>query len=86
MIHNVKDIESAVGEATKIRSAESKRNAATVKDAKAAMKAIDAAIGILKDFYMKALDVFVWELRCLIRFFLFHCISCYVMISESSFN
>merc|ERR1719359_1514750 len=41
-------------EATKLRQEEKAKNAETVQDAQEALKAIEAATGVLKDFYEKA--------------------------------
>jgi len=51
---SISDINSAVLEATKMRTAEKKKNKETVVDADAAVKAVDAATAVLKDFYEKA--------------------------------
>jgi len=48
------DMEAAVAEATRLRSAEKATNAATIEDAVAGQKAIAAATAVLKDFYAKA--------------------------------
>jgi len=47
-------IDTAVKEATEIRNEEKAKNKATVKDAKAALAAVEAATAVLKDFYAKA--------------------------------
>merc|ERR1719486_1136409 len=55
LTQSISDINSARTEATKMRTAESKKNKETVADAEAALKAVDAATAVLKDFYEKAL-------------------------------
>jgi len=50
----VAEIDQSVAEATKMRTAEKQTNAETVKDAKSAQAAVDAATKVLKDFYAKA--------------------------------
>merc|ERR550532_516349 len=45
----------SMGEATQLRKEEKATNAETVKDAKAAQKAVAAATAVLKEFYAKAL-------------------------------
>jgi len=50
----IADINSAMAEATTMRTEEAKKNKETVSDAEAAIKAVDAAIAVLKDFYTKA--------------------------------
>jgi len=50
----ISDINAAKGKATTMRTAEKKKNAETVSDAEAAIKAVDAATAVLKDFYKKA--------------------------------
>jgi len=51
---DIDGINSAMTEATEMRAAEKARNKATVEDADAAVKAVDAATAVLKDFYEKA--------------------------------
>jgi len=51
---SITDINAARVEATKMRTAENKRNKETVAAAEAAIKAVDAATADLKDFYEKA--------------------------------
>jgi len=51
---SISGLNSARAEATKMRTAEEKKNKATVEDAEAAVKAVDAATAVLKDFYEKA--------------------------------
>eukprot|EP00928_Gymnodinium_smaydae_P054004 TRINITY_DN37857_c0_g1_i1.p1 TRINITY_DN37857_c0_g1~~TRINITY_DN37857_c0_g1_i1.p1 ORF type:complete len:723 (-),score=210.08 TRINITY_DN37857_c0_g1_i1:141-2309(-) len=48
-------LEKAMTEAVEMRASEKQANAATVKDAKDAQKAVTAALAVLKDFYAKAL-------------------------------
>eukprot|EP00747_Dinoflagellata_sp_TGD_P152639 gnl/TRDRNA2_/TRDRNA2_177327_c3_seq12.p1 gnl/TRDRNA2_/TRDRNA2_177327_c3~~gnl/TRDRNA2_/TRDRNA2_177327_c3_seq12.p1 ORF type:complete len:709 (-),score=278.12 gnl/TRDRNA2_/TRDRNA2_177327_c3_seq12:102-2228(-) len=48
------DLSAAMTEATSMRTAEKKKNAATIKDAQAAQNAVTAATAVLKDFYTKA--------------------------------
>merc|ERR1719161_2332047 len=50
----VAELDAALAEATKIRNAESEKNAATIADAKAAGAATQQAMKVLKDFYAKA--------------------------------
>jgi len=54
LAQGIADSNSAMTEATKMRTEDKKRNAATVEDAQAAVKAVDAATAVLKDFYEKA--------------------------------
>jgi len=54
LTQDVQDLDKAMGEAFKIRQADKARNTETIADAKAAQKAIQAAIAVLKDFYAKA--------------------------------
>jgi len=48
------DLADSMKEATSLRQEEKAKNAATVSDAKDALKAIEAATAVLKDFYEKA--------------------------------
>mmetsp|Transcript_10056 Transcript_10056/g.25165 ORF Transcript_10056/g.25165 Transcript_10056/m.25165 type:complete len:734 (-) Transcript_10056:75-2276(-) len=50
----VKDLVTAMGEATQLRKEEKAKNKETVADAKAAQTAVAAATAVLKDFYEKA--------------------------------
>merc|ERR1719335_1705104 len=50
----VAELESAMEEATSLRTAEKEKNAATIKDAKEAEDAVQSAVKVLKDFYAKA--------------------------------
>merc|ERR1711982_99382 len=50
----IAELDEAMTKATEMRSAEKKLNAATVKDALEAQKALQAAVAVLKDFYAKA--------------------------------
>jgi hypothetical protein len=50
----VAELNTAMMEATKLREAESAKNTATIKDAAAAQRAIEAATALLKEFYAKA--------------------------------
>merc|ERR1719171_3455079 len=50
----IAEIDAAVEEATTLRDAEKAKNQATIKDAKAAQEAVEAATSVLKDFYAKA--------------------------------
>lgn len=50
----VADLDAAMQEATEMRTAEKAKNAATIEDAKEAIKAVEAATSVLKDFYAKA--------------------------------
>lgn len=50
----IADIQGAVAKASSMRGAESKKNKETIADAEAAVKAVDAATAVLKDFYEKA--------------------------------
>jgi hypothetical protein len=50
----IEELQASYAEATKMRLAESKKNKETVADAEAAVKAVDAATAILKDFYEEA--------------------------------
>merc|ERR1719272_414385 len=52
----VAELDAAVAKATKLREEEKAKNAETVSDAKEAQKAVDQALGVLKDFYEKAGD------------------------------
>lgn len=55
MLHNeVADIQTSIGKAVELRKAEKAENEAAIADAKAAQKAVIAAVQILKDFYEKA--------------------------------
>lgn len=54
LANSINDINAARAEAQKMRTAEKKKNKETVTDAEAAMKAVDAATAVLKDFYEKA--------------------------------
>jgi hypothetical protein len=54
LANDIKDINKARTDATAMRTAESKKNEETVEDAEAAIKAVDAATAVLKDFYKKA--------------------------------
>merc|ERR1719375_1761583 len=54
LTQGIQDIKSAVTKATEMRTAEEKKNKETVRDAEAALKAVDAAVAVLKDFYKKA--------------------------------
>jgi len=54
LTQGISDINTAVGKATSMRMAENKKNKETVLDAEAAVKAVDAATAVLKDFYEKA--------------------------------
>jgi len=56
LTQGINDINSALTEATSMRTAESKKNKETVEDAEAAIKAVDAAVAVLKDFYEKAAE------------------------------
>jgi hypothetical protein len=51
---SISDINGARTKATEMRTAEKKKNEETVKDADAAVRAVDAATAVLKDFYEKA--------------------------------
>merc|ERR1719478_1518727 len=51
----VADLDVAVNEATTMRTAEKTQNAATIKDAVDAQKAVSAAVVVLKEFYANAL-------------------------------
>ena len=48
------ELDKAVQTYTEDREAEKAKNAAVVKDAQDAQKAVEAAVGVLKDFYAKA--------------------------------
>jgi len=50
----IADLVASMAEATELRKKEKSQNAATVEDAKAAAKAVTAALAVLKDFYAKA--------------------------------
>jgi len=50
----ISELTSAMMQATRLRKDESAKNAATTEDAKAAQKAVAAAVAILKDFYAQA--------------------------------
>merc|ERR1719446_344801 len=50
----VAELESAMEEATSLRTAEKEKNTATIADAKAAQDAVQSATAVLKDFYAKA--------------------------------
>jgi len=50
----VADLEQSVAEATSLRTEEKGKNAETVADAKSAQSSVEAAIGVLRDFYSKA--------------------------------
>jgi hypothetical protein len=50
----IAELDEAMAKATGIRLEEKTTNAATVKDAKAAQKAVTQAMAVLKDFYAKA--------------------------------
>lgn len=50
----LEDLQKLMSEATDMRKAESKTNAATIEDAKQAQAAVTAAIAVLKDFYARA--------------------------------
>merc|ERR1712232_599190 len=52
----VAELDAAVAEAGSMRTAEKAQNAATVKDAVDAQKAVSAAVVVLKEFYAKALQ------------------------------
>merc|ERR1719169_60109 len=54
LTQNVADLDAAIAEATTIREEEKAKNAATIKDAKAAQVAVSQALQVLKDFYEKA--------------------------------
>jgi len=51
---DVSDIDSSVAKATADREEEKEKNEETLSDAKAAVKAVRAALAVLKDFYKKA--------------------------------
>jgi len=48
------ELQAAMKEATEIRSKESEKNLATIKDAKEAQKAVAKALEVLKEFYTRA--------------------------------
>merc|ERR1711966_248937 len=50
----VQELDSAVAEATKLRTAEKEKNTQTIKEAKEAQDAVNSAMSVLKDFYAKA--------------------------------
>jgi len=56
LTNEVAELDAAVKEATDIRTKESAKNAATVKDAQEASEAVQQATAVLKDFYAKAAE------------------------------
>jgi len=50
----IDELQSAMVEATGLRTAEKEKNDATIQDANEAQKAVNSALAILKDFYEKA--------------------------------
>merc|ERR1719401_994326 len=51
----VADLDASMIEATALKKAETEKNEVTIKDAKAAQHAVEAATAVLKEFYDKAL-------------------------------
>merc|ERR1719218_1521 len=54
LTQEVADLDTAMGEATKLRAKEKATNKVTIEDAKAAQTAVAAATAVLKKFYEKA--------------------------------
>jgi len=52
----VKELDVAMAETTAERTESKEKNQKTIEDAKAAQKAVEQAMGVLKDFYAKAAD------------------------------
>merc|ERR1719291_88292 len=50
------ELETAMSEETKLRTAEKSKNTQTIADAKESQEAVAAALTVLKDFYAKAGD------------------------------